>query len=161
MTLANIKPSTISLTKGTNTMTTTFTVPAWTFEEIISECEINEKAVQLIANMKAVLTTDELCNEFMNRIEYDPTGVDLNRLTSKMREEQLQLNPMSDESFLDTFMLNPLQALIEYFKHSVVPAHIDRMKQWAIDIRDVMELKKLDNEIHLNEAMQTIYLKQM
>lgn len=75
-----------------------------------------------------------------------------------MREEQLTINPMSDGAFMDMFMLNPLQALIQYFKHSVVPAHIERMKQWNIDIKDVVEMKKKDNTIHFDEALMYLYI---
>lgn len=159
MTLTTIELSNITTAKGINTMATTFNQPAWTLEQIFNECEISKKALVLIFNMKAVLTSTELCNEFMDRIGFDYNGVTINRLISKMRKEQLQLNPMSDESFLDMYLLNPLQALRTYFKHSISFAHLERMKDWSINIKDIVELKNKDNNIHFDDAMLEIYCR--
>ncbi|WDQ34948.1 hypothetical protein PTQ21_12185 [Paenibacillus marchantiae] len=151
------KPSTTSQVKGNESLTT-FILPAWTFEQIIIECEIKKNAFMLIADMKAVLATDELRNEFMNRIPHKPSGSNIHALLDEMREEQLYINPMSDESFLDMYMLNPLQALMQYFKHSVSTAHLERVKQWRIDIKDVMRIKRIKNNIHLNDVLERLYL---
>lgn len=131
--------------------------PTRTFEQIIAECEISKKALIQIDNMKAVLTTDDLRYEFMMRVPFDPTGLDISRLISQMRKEQLEINTMSDEAFMDIYMLNPLEALTQYFKHSIVPAHIERMQLWGIDIKDVIELKKKDNNIHFDNVMMALY----
>ncbi|MEI2281256.1 hypothetical protein [Paenibacillus polysaccharolyticus] len=154
------KPSTTTQVKGHDTMAVAYK-PTYTVEQIIVECEISKKALALIASMKAVLTTGELCNEFMDRIGFDYNGVNINGLIWKMRKEQLKLNPMSDESFLDMYMLNPLQALRTYFKHSVSYAHMERIKDWGINIKDIVEMKKQDNNVHLNDAMEELYLKQL
>ncbi|WP_340018402.1 hypothetical protein [Paenibacillus sp. FSL H3-0457] len=128
------------------------------FESIITKLEINPKAHGLIANMKAVLTSDELRYEFMMRVPHKPAGSNIHALLDEMREEQLYINPMSDESFLDMYMLNPLQALVQYFKHSVSNAHLERVKQWRIDIKDVMRIKRIENNIHLNDVLERLYL---
>ncbi|WP_339198493.1 hypothetical protein MKY95_10000 [Paenibacillus sp. FSL P4-0176] len=158
MTLANIKPSTISLSKGIFTVATNNNV-TWTIEEVITDCDICKKALGLIAYLKAVLATEDLCYEFMMRVPFDPNGQQVSDLLDKMREEQLQINPMSHESFLDMYLFNPLQALMQYFKHSVSTSHLERIKQWGIDIKDVIKLKHLDNTIHLNDALEKLYLK--
>lgn len=74
--------------------------------------------------------TEELRYDFMMRVPFDPNGHQVFDLLNEMRKEQLCLNPMSDESFLDMYLLNPIQALRQYFKHSIVPAHEERIQQW-------------------------------
>lgn len=129
-----------------------------TFESIITKLEINPSALGLIANMKAVLTNDELRHQFMMRIPHKPSGSNIHALLDEMREEQLTINPITDEAFLDMYMFNPVAALIQYFKHNVVPAHIDRMKQWGININDIVKLKGIENNIHLNDVLERLYL---
>lgn len=53
---------------------------------------------------------------------------------------------MSDESFLDMYLLNPIQALRQYFKHSIVPAHEERIKQWNIDLKELVKLNKREKD---------------
>ncbi|MGV2887133.1 hypothetical protein [Paenibacillus taichungensis] len=157
MTLMNNKLSTTQAEEQIE-MTTSSEL-TWTFEELFVDCDIKKKALQLIADIKSLLVTDELRAEFMVRVPFDPTGNDVNNLLRKMREEQLLINPMSGESFLDMYLLNPLQALKEYFKHSVVPVHIERIQKWGINLRELVKLKQNDNTIHLNAALQILYLK--
>ncbi|MFS0857357.1 hypothetical protein [Paenibacillus taichungensis] len=156
MTLMNNKPS-ITQAEEQATMTTSYQL-TWTFDELLTDCNINKKALQLIADIKSLLVTDELRTEFMVRVPFDPTGHQVFNLVHKMREEQLLTNPMSDESFLDMYLLNPLEALRGYFKHSVVPVHIERIQKWGIDLRELVKLKQNDNNIHLNCALQKLYL---
>ncbi|PIH59700.1 hypothetical protein [Paenibacillus sp. LK1] len=158
MTLMNNKPSTNPQAEEQTTMTTSsqFT---WTFEELFTDCNVNKKAIQLIADIKSILVTEELRTQFMMRINYDPSALEVFDLVHRMREEQLLFNPMSDESFLDMYLLNPLQALKEYFKHSVVLVHLERIREWNIDIRELVKLKQNDSTIHLNRAMQILYFK--
>lgn len=137
-------------------MTTDYVKPTWSIEEVIADCEISKKALGLIANLKAVLTTEDLRYEFMMRVPFDPTGSDVGKLVNQMRDEQLMLNPMSHESFLDIYLLNPIAALTQYFKHHVVAAQIERMKQWGINIKDVVGLKQINNTIHLNDALEML-----
>jgi len=151
------KPS-ITLAKEQTTMTTGYIKPIWTIDEVITDCEISKKAIALIANMKAVLTTDELRNEFVMRIPHKPSGLNIHALLDEMREEQLYINPMSVESFLDMYLLNPIAALIQYFKHSVSTTHLERIKLWGINIKDVARLKQLDNNIHLNDVLEKLYV---
>lgn len=132
-----------------------------TIESIIAKLEINPKSLVLIANMKAVLTTEELRYDFLMRMPHRPSGTNVRDLIDEMRDEQLQLNPMSHESFLDLYMLNPITALTQYFMHSVSSAHVERIKLWGINIKDIIKLKQLNNNIHLNTAMETLYLKQL
>ncbi|RPK24000.1 hypothetical protein [Paenibacillus xylanexedens] len=157
MTLMN-KPSTTSQVEEQTTMTTASNI-SWTFDQLLADCKVGKKAIQLIADIKSILVTEDLRYEFMMRVPFDPTGYDVFSLVHKMREEQLTANPMPDDSFLDMFMLNPLESLRQYFKHSITPYHIDRMKQWGIDIKDVMELKKTENMIHFDHAMMQIYCR--
>ncbi|WP_063565453.1 hypothetical protein [Paenibacillus sp. O199] len=156
MTLMNNKPS-ISQAEEQATMTTPSQL-TWTFEELFTDCNINKKAIQLIADIKSILVTEELRYEFMMRVPFDPTGHQVFNLVHKMREEQLLINPMPDESFLDMYLLNPLQALREYFKESVVLVHLERIREWNIDIREIVKLKQNDNTIHLNCALQKIHV---
>ncbi|MCG7377412.1 hypothetical protein MH215_10430 [Paenibacillus sp. ACRSA] len=128
-----------------------------TLESIITKLKINPKAHRLIANLKAVLTTDELRYDFMMRIPYSPSGSNIHALLDEMRDEQLQSNPMSDDAFLDMYMLNPLQALRNYFLHSVVLAHIERIQQWGIDVNDIIKLKRMESNIHLNDVLERLY----
>ena len=137
---------------------TTSSQLTWTFDQLLTDCKIGKKAIQLIADIKSILVTEDLRYEFMMRVPFDPTGYDVFNLVHKMRKEQLQLCPMSDDSFLDMFLLNPLEALRQYFKHSVVPAHIERIQQWGIDLKDIVKLKQNDNTIHLNSALQKLYI---
>ncbi|WP_366348324.1 hypothetical protein [Paenibacillus amylolyticus] len=130
-----------------------------TFESIITKLEINPKAHGLIANMKALLTSDELRCEFMMRIPYKPSGLNIDALLDEMRDEQLQSNPMSDDAFLDMYMLNPLQALRSYFLHSVVLAHIERIQQWGVDVNDIVKLKRMESNKHLNDVLERLYPK--
>ncbi|QLG38708.1 hypothetical protein HW560_11725 [Paenibacillus sp. E222] len=156
MTLMN-KPSTTSQTEEQTTITTTLNQPAWTFDEIMTECEIKKNALMLIADMKAVLTTGELCNEFMMRIPHKPSGSNIHALLDEMRDEQLKTNSMEHDVFLDIYLLNPIAALIQYFKHSVSTAHLERIRLWGINIKDVVRLKQLDNNIHLNDVLEKLY----
>ena len=136
-----------------------FVNPTWTIDEILADCNVSKKAIQVIADIKSILVTEELRTEFMVRIPIEPTGHDVYNLVHKMRKEQLELNPMSDDSFLDMYLLNPLEALRQYFKHNIVPSHIERMKQWKIDMMDLIELKKKDINIHFDRAMMEIYYR--
>ncbi|MDR6725025.1 hypothetical protein J2W91_003511 [Paenibacillus amylolyticus] len=157
MTLMNNKPSTTTQVEEQTTMIITFNQPAWTLEQIFTECEVSKKALILIAEMKAVLTTGELCNEFMNRIPHKPSGSNIHALLDEMREEQLKTNSMQHDVFLDMYLLNPIAALIQYFKHSVSTAHLERIRLWGINIKDVVRLKQLDNNIHLNDVLEKLY----
>lgn len=160
MTLANIKPFTTTTktqTKGIESMTT-FN-PAYTIEQILVECEISKKALILIDKMKVVLSSEELRAEFMSRIPFEPSGYQINKLIDQMRKEQLKLNPLSSESFLDMYLLNPLDALRAYFKHSISLGHLERMKEWGINIKDIVEIKNKDNEIYFDNAMMEIYCR--
>jgi hypothetical protein len=152
----NNKPSTNPQAEEQTTMTTSYQ-PTWTFEELFTDCNVNKKAIQLIADIKSILVTEGLRTQFMMRINYDPSALEVFDLVHRMREEQLLINPMSDESFLDMYLLNPLQALKEYFKHSVVPVHLERIREWNIDIKDLVKLKQNDNTVHLNTALQKLY----
>ncbi|PZT54341.1 MULTISPECIES: hypothetical protein [Paenibacillus] len=138
-------------------MTTEYIRPTWTIEEVIVDCNVSKKAIALIDNFKAILVTEELRYEFMMRVPFDPNGHQVFDLLHEMRKEQLCLNPMSDESFLDMYLLNPIQALRQYFKHSIVPAHEERIQQWNIDLKELVKLKQTDYSIHLNRALTALY----
>lgn len=91
----------------------------WTLEEMYVACEVSKKAVNIIHGMKALLTTQELRQQFMERVPIYPTSIQVFGLLHQFRREQLELNPMSDEDFKDMSLLNPLKALTHYFKEQV------------------------------------------
>lgn len=158
MTLMTNKPS-ITTAKEQPIMTTDYVRPTWSIEEVIEDCKISKKAGILIAQLKAILTTNDLRYEFMMRAPIDPTGTEVNRLLYKMREEQLQLNPMSDESFMDLYLLNPVQALKEYFKEHLIPYQVERMKKWGVTVEELIKMKKEDNSIRFECAAMEIYCR--
>ena len=151
MTLTNIKPSTISLTKGIATLTT--------IESAIVTLEISPKAFALISQMKAILTAPELITEYIQRVIAHPTtsereGYHLatNHVLYAIRKEQLVLNPMSAESFLDMYMLNPLQALSLYFKEHISTHQVERMNKWGMNVKDLIAIKQHDFNIRFDRA---------
>jgi phage terminase large subunit-like protein len=130
--------------------------PTWTIDEVITDCNVNKKALILIPQMKAVLITDELKYEFMMRINYDPSGHEVNDLLYKMREEQLKTNPMPDQSFMDTYLLNPVQALKQYFKEHIIPYQVERMMKWGVTVEELVKLKQQDSNIRFERAVMNI-----
>ncbi|WP_440112218.1 hypothetical protein [Paenibacillus sp. QZ-Y1] len=137
-------------------MTTEYIRPTWTIEEVIADCNVSKKAGALIANIKAVLTTEELRYDFMMRVSLDPTGVEINRLLYDMRKEQLELNPMSVELFMDIYLLNPVKALTLYFKENIVPHQVERMKQWGVNANDLISMKQNDRNIRFERAVMQL-----
>lgn len=149
MTLANIKPS-ITLKRGIESMAT--------IESAIATLEISSKAIILVANMKAILTTPELITEFIQRVLAHPNNNEdsqngyATQILNAMRKEQLVLNPMSTESFLDVYMLNPLQALTLYFKEHITLHQVERMNEWGVNENDLVAMKQRDINIRFDRA---------
>ncbi|GGH46467.1 hypothetical protein Q9R46_16170 [Paenibacillus sp. RRE4] len=150
-----IKSSTTTQVKGINTMTT--------IESAIATLEISSTAIVLIANMKAILTTPELITDFIQRVIDHPANNErygnssaTNLVLYDIRKEQLALNSISDDSFLDMYLLNPLQALRVYFKESIVPHEVERMKQWGVNVNDLITAKKFDKNIRFERAVMQL-----
>ncbi|MBD8838874.1 hypothetical protein IFU39_13720 [Paenibacillus sp. CFBP 13594] len=134
-------------------MKTGYVKSIWAIDQVLNDCKISKKAGTLIANIKAVLTTEELRYDFMMRVSLDPTELEINRLLYDIRKEQLELNPMSVESFIDMYLLNPVKALTLYFKENIVPYQVERMKQWGININDLITAKQYDSNIRFERAV--------
>ncbi|WP_440118386.1 hypothetical protein [Paenibacillus sp. QZ-Y1] len=133
-----------------------------TIESAITTLKISTKAIVLIAQMKAILTTPELITEYVHRVMTHPSANDHCRngyafqVLCDMRKEQLTLNPMSDDLFLDMHLLNPVKALTLYFKENIVPLQVERMKKWGINAKDLITAKQHDSNIRFERAVMQL-----
>ncbi|WP_181429846.1 hypothetical protein [Paenibacillus illinoisensis] len=135
-------------------MTLDYSRPACSMKDIIEYCQINNRGLNsLILQLKAILVTEELRYDFMMRVPSDPTGSEVFNLLHKIRKEQLEVNPMSDELFLDMYFINPVQALRQYFKEHIIPFQVERMRKWEVTVEQLINLKKNDKYIQFEIAM--------
>ncbi|MHA7582057.1 hypothetical protein ACX12E_16950 [Paenibacillus vandeheii] len=125
----------------------------WTLEEMYTACEVSKKAVNIIHGMKALLTTQELRQQFMARVPIYPTPMQVNDLLHQFRCEQLDSNPMSDDDFKDLFLLNPLKALTQYFKEQVSPVCVKRMQEWGVTTDKLIEQRSRNKYVHIIRAL--------
>lgn len=130
----------------------------WTLEEMYVACKVSEKAVNIVYGMEALLTTQDLRQQFMTRVPIYPTPMQVFGLLHQFRREQLVSNPMSDEDFKDVFLLNPVKALTQYFKEQVSPVCVERMRKYGVTIEHLIEQRKLSRDIHVIKAISNAYL---
>ncbi|PQP82816.1 hypothetical protein C0Q44_15640 [Paenibacillus sp. PCH8] len=128
----------------------------WTLDEIYVACEVPKKALNIIHGIEALLTTQELRQQFMARVPIYPTSIQVFTLLKHFRREQLELNPMSDEDFRYMFLLNPLKALTQYFKELVSPVCVERMRTYGVTIEHLIEQRKLNRHIHVVRAIGNV-----
>lgn len=131
-----------------------------TIETLISTLAISKKTIVFVAQLKVILTTSDQINEYIERVQnytgYGERGQILNKILFKMRKEQLQTDPMSKEIFLEMYLLNPLQALIIYFKEHIIPYQVERMKKWGVTVEQLVNLKQQDPTIRFEHALMTL-----
>ncbi|PZT57454.1 hypothetical protein [Paenibacillus silvae] len=127
-------------------------------QTVTEKLNINSKAIGLIAEMEAILTTPELIDEYIVRVQSNLNTISnaTNKVLHEMRLEILDQNNISLEEFYNSYSVDPAKALTTYFKESIVMEQIKRLKLLGVDILDVINIAKNNNGMRFDRAVMML-----